>query len=259
LTTVTFLGTGTSQGVPFIGCTCAVCSSTDPKDKRLRSAIWIKSDTTSVIIDTGPDFRYQMLRAQVPHIDAVVYTHGHKDHVAGLDDIRAYNYWQESGIDLYADTFTTEVLKREFHYAFSGVNYPGIPVLNIKNIEASQCFTIGDLIFQPIQVMHYKLPVLGFRIGNFTYITDANFIETAELEKIKGSEILVLNALRREQHISHFTLEEAIATAQSLEVPQTFFTHASHQLGLHHDLNAELPLGIQMAYDGLTLTIDPNL
>jgi len=250
--TITFLGTGTSQGVPFIGCSCRVCTSTNTKDKRLRTAIWVQSETTSVVVDTGPDFRYQMLRAKVPTLNSVVFTHGHKDHVAGLDDVRAYNYWQNSAIDLYADAFTEEVLRREFRYAFSDVQYPGIPVLNIIPLDG-QPFTIGDIPFQPIKVMHYKLQVYGYRIGDFTYITDANYIAPEEMEKIKGSRILVLNALRREPHISHFSLPEAIALAKEIGAEKTFFTHASHQLGLHEELEEELPEGMHMAYDGLVV------
>ncbi len=252
---ITFLGTGTSQGVPFIGCTCTVCTSKDPRDNRLRSSIWVQSEQTSVIIDAGPDFRYQMLRAKVPRIDAIVFTHGHKDHVAGLDDVRAYNYWQNEGIDLYADANAEEILRREFHYAFSGVNYPGIPVLNIRPVTSAP-FRIGDLGFIPVQVLHYKLDVYGYRIGDFTYITDANYIAPEEMDKMRGSRFLVLNALRHEPHISHFTLEEAIAIARDIGAERTYFTHASHQLGLHTDIEAGLPDGMFMAYDGLVLDIN---
>ncbi|KAA5537420.1 MBL fold metallo-hydrolase [Taibaiella lutea] len=254
MATITFLGTGTSQGVPFIGCKCNVCTSPDTRDNRLRASIWVKTENTSIVIDTGPDFRYQMLRAQVPTLDAVVFTHGHKDHVAGLDDVRAFNYWQNSGIDLYADKYTEEVLRREFQYAFNGVQYPGIPVLNIIPITGEP-FTIGDVTFQPIHVMHYKLPVYGFRIGNFSYITDANYIAPEEIEKLKGTEILVLNALRHEPHVSHFTLSEAIELAKEIGAAKTYFTHASHQLGLHATLEADLPAGMFMAYDGLHIDI----
>lgn len=254
MTTIIFLGTGTSQGVPFIGCNCAVCTSPDPRDNRLRSAIWLQSEQTSVVIDTGPDFRQQMLRAGVTKLDAVVYTHGHKDHVAGLDDVRAYNYWQNKAMNLYADGLTEEVLRREFQYAFSGVQYPGIPVLDIVPVTGA-AFDIGDLHFEPIQVMHYKLPVYGYRIGNFTYITDANYIAPEELEKIRGTEVLVLNALRHEPHISHFTLNEAIALSEKVGAAKTYFTHASHQLGLHAVLEKELPEGMFIAYDGLRLEV----
>lgn len=254
MTTITFLGTGTSQGVPFIGCNCAVCTSPDPRDNRLRSAIWLQSEQTSVVIDTGPDFRQQMLRAGVTKLDAVVYTHGHKDHVAGLDDVRAYNYWQNKAMNLYADGLTEEVLRREFQYAFSGVQYPGIPVLDIVPVTGA-AFDIGDLHFEPVQVMHYKLPVYGYRIGNFTYITDANYIAPEELEKIRGTEVLVLNALRHEPHISHFTLNEAIALSEKVGAAKTYFTHASHQLGLHAVLEKELPEGMFIAYDGLRLEV----
>ncbi len=205
-----------------------------------------------MVLDTGPDFRYQMLRARVPTLDAVVYTHGHKDHVAGLDDVRAYNYWQNSGINLFADAFTEEILRREFRYAFNGDRYPGIPVLDIIPMEGNP-FTIGDIHFEPIRVMHYKLPIYGYRIGDFSYITDANYIAPEELEKIKGSRTLVLNALRREPHISHFNLDEAISLAQQIGAEQTYLIHASHQLGLHAELERELPEGIAMAYDGLIL------
>lgn len=254
---ITFLGTGTSQGVPFIGCGCEVCTSTDVRDNRLRASIWIKTENTSIVVDTGPDFRYQMLRAKVSTLDAVLFTHGHKDHVAGLDDVRAYNYWQNSGLDLYADENTKEILHREFQYAFSGVPYPGIPVLNIIPLTGEP-FDVGDIHIQPIKVMHYKLSVYGFRVGNFTYITDANYISPEEIEKIKGSDILVLNALRHEPHISHFTLEEAIALAKEIGAKQTYFTHASHQLGLHATLNEALPEGMYMAYDGLQIEINEH-
>lgn len=251
---VTFLGTGTSQGVPMIGCKCEVCTSTDPKDNRLRAAIWVRTANTSIVIDTGPDFRYQALRAGIDRIDAVVYTHGHKDHVAGLDDIRAYNYWQQSAIDIYATAPTWEVLKREFQYVFADFKYPGIPELNV-HVLSGDPFTIGDITLVPIRVLHYKMEVYGFRIGDFTYITDANFIDEAELSKVLSTKVLVLNALRRELHISHFTLDQAIAIAERVGASQTYFTHMSHQLGMHQQVNNELPSSISLAYDGLNINI----
>lgn len=249
---ITFLGTGTSQGVPFIGCDCAVCLSSDKRDKRLRAAIHIQDEQSSVVIDTGPDFRYQMLRAGVKRIDAVVFTHGHKDHVAGLDDIRAFNYWQDEAIDIYASAETAEVIRREFPYVFNGMYYPGIPVLTIKDMDGHP-FRIHSLSFTPIRVLHYKMEVFGYRIGDFTYITDANFIDEKEIEKIKGSKILVLNALRHEPHISHFTLSEAIALAEIIGAEATYFTHISHQLGLHETVSSQLPPGMHLAFDGLQL------
>lgn len=252
---VTFLGTGTSQGVPLIGCTCPVCQSTDNKNKRLRTSVWVQSGKTSVVIDTGPDFRYQMLRAAVPRIDALVFTHGHKDHVAGLDDVRAYNYWQKESINLFVNEQTEEVLRREFQYVFNGVQYPGLPRLNINSIEEVMDFHVGELLFQPIKVMHYKLEVYGYRIGDFCYITDANYIAPEEMEKIKGCKVLVISALRKEKHISHFSLEEAIEIARISGAAETYLTHISHQMGLAEIVEAELPENIHLAYDELTIEI----
>lgn len=251
---VTFLGTGTSQGVPFIGCNCDVCTSNDKRDNRLRSSICITKGNTSIIVDSGPDFRYQMLRAKVKHINAIVFTHGHKDHVAGLDDVRAYNYWQGDAIDLYANKETEEVIRREFNYVFKDDKYPGIPLLRMNTINEEK-FTVGDLVIQPIKVQHYKMLVYGFRLGDFTYITDANFIADEEIQKIKGSKVLVLNALRHESHISHFTLNEAIAMAQRIGAENTYFTHISHQLGLHDAVEKIIPHNMHLAYDGLVLDI----
>ncbi len=252
---ITFLGTGTSCGVPMIGCSCEVCTSADEKDKRLRSSIMVESATTTIVIDTTPDFRYQMLRANVKKLDAVLFTHPHKDHIAGLDDVRAYNYFQQKHMDLYANSLTEEAIKREFAYAFSDKKYPGIPNLNLITID-DKPFVVGDIPVIPILVWHLKMPVLGFRFGNFTYITDANRIEETEKEKIKGSDAMVLNALRKESHISHFTLDEAVAMVQELSVPTAYFTHISHQLGKNQVINNGLPSGIQLAFDGQVIYFD---
>ena len=249
---ITFLGTGTSSGVPMVGCDCEVCSSSNEKDKRLRSSIMIESASTKVVIDTTPDFRYQMLRTKTKHIDAVVYTHPHHDHIAGLDDVRPFNYFSQKPMQLFANAFTENALRRNFYYAFAENKYPGVPEININSIE-DKPFTVGDISFIPISVWHLKMPVLGFRIGNFTYITDANRIDEAEKEKIKGSDILVLNALRKEKHISHFTLDEAVELGNELQIPKVYLTHISHQLGTHHSVNEILPPHIRLAYDGLTI------
>lgn len=251
---VTFLGTGTSQGVPVIACPCKICASADPRDKRLRSSILISAEAGNIVIDTTPDFRYQMLRADVRSLEAVLITHSHKDHIAGMDDIRAFNYFQQQSIDIWASAFSQEIIIREFAYAFADFKYPGIPEINLKPIT-DEPFFINGLKITPINVMHHKMPVLGFRFGDFTYITDANFIAPEEKEKIKGSKVLVLNALRREQHISHFTLDEAIALGKELEVPQVYFTHVSHQMGFHQEVDPTLPEGMALAYDGLTVEL----
>ncbi|MBC7934551.1 MAG: MBL fold metallo-hydrolase [Rhizobacter sp.] len=250
--TITFLGTGTSSGIPMIACNCEVCTSADKKDKRLRSSIMVQSETTSIVVDTTPDFRYQMLREQVKKMDAVIYTHPHKDHIAGLDDIRAFNFFNHKAIDVYANEITQKALKNEFHYVFAENKYPGLPDINLFDIPAA-VFYIGDIPIQPIKVWHLHMPVLGFRFGKFTYITDANRIDPAEKEKIKGSEVLVINALRHKKHISHYTLPEAIELADELQIPQTYFTHISHQLGKHSDVSFKLPAGKAIAFDGQRL------
>jgi phosphoribosyl 1,2-cyclic phosphate phosphodiesterase len=249
---ITFLGTGTSSGVPMIACQCEVCTSDDPKDKRLRSSILVESSNTSFVVDTTPDFRTQMLRENVRKLDAVLFTHPHKDHIAGLDDVRAFNYFQHDAMQIYANSMTTEALHREFAYAFSDKKYPGVPNLHLNHISMEP-FMIGDIPVIPLEVWHLKMSVFGFRFGDFTYITDANRIEDSEKQKIKGSSIIVLNALRKEKHISHFTLEEAIEVARELEVKDAYFTHISHQLGRHNDIEKELPRGIHLAYDGLVI------
>lgn len=252
--TITFLGTGTSQGVPVIGCDCAVCISNDPKDDRLRTSIMVSTPEQNIVFDTGPDFRQQMLREKVQRLDAVVFTHEHKDHVAGLDDIRAFNFKQRKDMEVFATLQVQEALKREYSYIFAEHKYPGVPQVNLNTIDLNP-FMVNGLELIPIQVMHYKLPVLGFRIKDFTYITDANFIAEEEKEKIKGSKVLVIDALRKEKHISHYNLDEAIELVRELEVEQAYLIHISHLFGKYKDEMTELPKGIEMAYDGLKITI----
>lgn len=251
---ITFLGTGTSSGVPMIACNCSVCTSLNTQDKRLRSSIKIETNTTTIVIDTTPDFRYQMLRTHTTKLDAVVFTHPHKDHLAGLDDVRAYNFFTQQPMPLFANELTADAIKKELHYAFAEKKYPGVPNLILNNIDTNN-FIIGDIELMPIKVWHLKMPVLGFRINDFTYITDANKIDEEEKQKIIGSKILVLNALRKEEHISHFTLQQATNLANELNIPEVYFTHISHQMGKHTDVNNELPSHIQLAYDGLVLEV----
>lgn len=248
------LGTGTSTGVPMIACQCPVCTSTDHRDKRLRSSIMVESATTTIVVDTTPDFRYQMLREDVRRLDAVLFTHPHKDHIAGLDDVRAFNFFMEQDMQVYANQMTIDALMREFAYAFADKKYPGVPSLELNSITLDP-FMIGDIPVIPIMVWHLKMPVYGFRFGNFTYITDANRIEDAEKEKIKGSEVMVVNALRKEKHISHFTLDEAVALSLELNLPNAYFTHISHQLGKHKEVEKHLPKGIHLGYDGLKIHV----
>ena len=251
---VTFLGTGTSQGVPIIACDCDVCNSEDLKDKRLRSSIMIEEGEDLFVIDTGPDFRQQMLRENVQNLTAVIYTHEHKDHLGGMDDLRAFNFMLKKDINLYATQRVQKALKNDFHYAFADFKYPGVPLVNLVTIDKNP-FTINQTKLIPIEVMHHKLPVLGFRIGDFAYITDANYISEKEKEKLKGVKTLVLNALRRKEHISHFTLEEAIDLMNEIKPEKGYFTHISHQLGIHADVSKELPSFVELGYDGLKIEV----
>ena len=251
---IQLLGTGTSTGIPMIGCDCQVCKSSNIKDNRLRSSILVQSATTTLVVDTTPDFRYQMLRTNTKHLDAVVYTHPHKDHMAGLDDIRAFNFFSQKPMDIYANSLTEEAVRRDFYYAFTETKYPGVPELNLITIDETPFF-IGDISVQPILVYHHKMPVYGYRFGDFTYITDANRIEPDQLEKIRGSKVLVLNALRKEAHISHFTLQDAVDLAMELAIPEVYFTHISHQLGLNDLINQELPPHIKLAFDGQVISL----
>ncbi|MCC9165771.1 MBL fold metallo-hydrolase [Pontibacter harenae] len=251
---ITFLGTGTSQGVPVIGCTCEVCRSVDYRDKRLRVSVHLQVNGKSIIIDSGPDFRQQVLRERIKSLDALVFTHEHKDHTAGLDDIRAYNFLQKKDMPLYGEERVLNQLKKEFSYIFADFKYPGIPQVELCPIT-NEPFEVEGVPFIPIRVKHYKLPVFGFRIGDFTYITDANFIAEEEKEKIKGSKVIVMDALRREPHISHFSLQEALDLLQEFEPEVAYLTHISHLMGLHREVEQELPPNVHLAYDGLQIEV----
>ncbi|WP_282635636.1 MBL fold metallo-hydrolase [Sphingobacterium thalpophilum] len=252
---VTFLGTGTSQGVPVIACQCQVCQSMDKRDKRLRSSILLEYNDHTLVLDTGPDFRYQMLREKVTHLDAVLMTHSHKDHIAGLDDVRAFNYQQHSSIAIYGTSDLHQALKREFYYAFTDVKYPGAPRLDLEEITAGESFQLFGKDIMPIEVMHYKMPVIGYRIDDFAYITDAKFVGAASRRLLEGVKVLVVNALQKESHISHFTLEEAIEFARDVHAEKTYFTHIGHRMGLHEVVSQELPASMFLAYDRLQLEL----
>lgn len=252
---ITFLGTGTSQGVPVIACDCLVCRSLDFRDKRLRVSLHIQIEEVSILIDAGPDFRQQMLREGIKKLDAILITHEHKDHTAGLDDIRAFNFKQGKPMSIFASTMVHEQLKHDYSYVFSEKTYPGIPQMNLKTIE-NHPFTIEKVTIKPVQVLHHKLKVFGFRVNDFTYITDANYIPDEEMEKIVGSKVIVLNALQKEPHISHYTLSEAIEILKKLKPEKAYLTHISHKLGLHSDVEKEeLPDFISLAFDGLKIRL----
>ena len=251
---VTFLGTGTSQGVPVIACECEVCTSVDFQDNRLRSSIHIEVNDLSLVIDTGPDFRQQMLRNRVKKLDAVLFTHAHKDHTAGMDDIRSFNFLQHADMPIYGRADVIDQLRDEFAYVFTESKYPGLPQVKVNTIT-NDPFTIGETEITPIEVMHHKLLVHGFRINDFTYITDANYISESEKEKIIGSKILVLNALQKKPHISHFTLSEALDLIEEIKPEKAYLTHISHKLGKHRDVKKELPENVELAWDGLRFVI----
>lgn len=252
---ISFLGTGTSQGVPVIACPCAVCHSTDVRDKRLRSSVLVSCAGRNIIIDTGPDFRYQMLRQQVDHLDAVLMTHSHKDHIAGLDDVRAFNYAQQESISIYANVETLSALEREFYYAFSAVKYPGVPQLDLEEIEALKPFHLFEQEVIPFEVLHYKMPVLGFRMGKFAYITDAKTVPQESMDVLQDVEVLVVNALQEMPHISHFTLEEALAFIQQVNPSRAYLTHISHRFGTHEYIQSKLPKNVFIAYDQLEIEL----
>lgn len=251
---LTFLGTGTSQGVPVIACECGVCMSSDPKDKRLRTSAMISHNGKNIVIDSGPDFRQQMLREKVLDIEAILYTHEHKDHVAGMDDVRAFNFKHEKDMPVYVNEDVEKALLREFPYVFADFKYPGIPKVKVHKIDKNARFQLIDLDITAIEVMHYKLPVLGFRFGDLTYITDANFISEEEKEKIRGSKVLVLNALQRDTHISHFTLQEALDFIDEIKPEKAYLTHVSHRMGSHEEASALLPDHVFFAYDGMKVS-----
>lgn len=251
---ITFLGTGTSQGVPVIGCKCEVCSSDDPRDRRLRSSVMVETKDVRLIIDAGPDFRFQMLRENIDRIDAVLITHGHKDHIGGLDDLRPFNYLMKKPVEIYAASNVHQDIRRDFFYAFEEDRYPGIPEMNLHFIN-NLPFKIGPIEIIPVEVEHHHLKVLGFRINKFAYITDASRILAAEMEKLKSLEILVINALRLEPHISHFCLGEALEVIQHLQPRYAFLTHISHRLGKHAGVELQLPDGVFLAYDRLRVEI----
>jgi phosphoribosyl 1,2-cyclic phosphate phosphodiesterase len=250
----TLLGTGTSIGVPVITCECKVCMSDDPRDKRFRASILIETEGKTFVIDCGPDFRYQMLRAKVNNLDAVVFTHEHRDHIAGLDDVRAFNYVLNKKIDVYGTKQVLDAISTEFPYIFSESRYFGAPQLTMHPID-NDPFEVGGVVFIPIQVLHEKLPVKGFRIGDFTYITDASFISEEELEKVKGSRVIILNALRNSKHVSHFSVGEAVAILEKLQPEKAYLTHLSHFVGLHEHVNSQLPSFVELAYDGLEIIL----
>jgi phosphoribosyl 1,2-cyclic phosphate phosphodiesterase len=250
----TFLGTGTSQGIPLIGCKCRVCSSDDPRDKRLRTSALITYSGENIVIDAGPDFRQQMITHHVETLRAILLTHEHADHIFGLDDVRSYNWIQKKPADIYAEPRVQEAIQRIFHYVFQKWKYPGIPQMELHEIY-SQPFWVDGLEFIPIRCFHHNLPVLGFRTGKLTYLTDVNVIPDEEMKKISGTEILVVNALRREKHISHFNLEEALQLASVIKPSKTYLTHISHAMGLYREVQNDLPENVYLAYDGLRLNL----
>ena len=251
---VTFLGTGTSQGIPVIACDCRVCISENPKDNRLRTSILIEANNQTIVIDTGPDFRQQMLRENVQKLDAIVFTHQHKDHVAGMDDIRAFNYKFKKDMDIYCTAEVEEALIREFPYVFSSYKYPGVPEIKVHNIK-NEPFIINGVELIPIEGLHYKLPVFGYRVKDFVYLTDVSFVSEREKEKMKGAEVIVLDALRKTPHISHFTMEQAVELLEELKPKQGYLIHISHLMGMHNEVVDELPNFIKPAHDGLVLSL----
>lgn len=248
---ITVLGSGTSQGIPVIACDCEVCTSEDIKDNRLRCSILIEHKGDNYVIDAGPDFRQQLLREKVQTLRAVLFTHEHKDHVAGLDDVRAFNFKENRDMEVFCTVQVEEALHREYQYIFSEDRYPGIPEVNINLIDSEPFVLPNGLPVIPVEVMHYKMPVLGFRFGDFAYITDAKTVEDSEIEKLKGVRILIVNALRKEPHLSHFNLDEALEFIAKVQPETAYLTHISHMFGKHAEVEKELPENVHLAYDGL--------
>lgn len=251
---ITFLGTGTSQGVPMIGCHCEVCSSKDVKDNRLRSSLYVKYNDLRLVIDAGPDFRMQLLRENIDNLDAVLLTHNHKDHTGGLDDVRAFNYFTRNPFPLFAEQYVIDSLKMEYWYAFSEDKYPGSPEFEIHVVE-NKPFSIKGVEIIPIRAMHHKLPVLGYRIGDMAYVTDSNYIDPSEFYKLEGLSVFIVNCIRKERHLSHYSLSEALEVIRCVGAKQSYLTHISHQLGLYSEIVGELPCNVAPAYDGLSLEI----
>lgn len=249
---ITFLGTGTSLGVPIVGCPCPVCQSADPKDKRFRSSVYVEVDGKNIVIDTGPDFRTQLLQNSIHRVDAILITHQHRDHLAGLDDIRTFNYMQQCAMPVFANYLTVDSIRRDYYYCFGEPRYPGVPDIELHNV-GDDPFDVLGIEVTPINVLHYKLPVLGFRIKDLTYITDASRIEESELDKIRGSKVLVINALRKTEHLSHFSLPEALEVIEKVKPQRAFITHIGHEMGFHGETDADLPEGVHLAYDGLSV------
>jgi phosphoribosyl 1,2-cyclic phosphate phosphodiesterase len=252
---ITFLGTGTSQGVPVIACECNTCLSADPHDKRLRTSLLLETESATLLFDAGPDFRQQMLREHVTKLDSIILTHEHKDHISGMDDVRAFNYKSQDAIDIYSEERVQKAIKKEYSYVFSEFQYPGIPKMRLNNIP-EHTFIVKGIHITPVRVFHYRLPVYGFRIGNFAYITDANYIPEESKEKLVGVKYLVINALRKEKHISHFSLREAVDFIREISPKKAFITHISHQMGLYAEVSKELPPEIVLAWDGLSFLCD---
>ena len=248
------MGTGTSQGVPVIACECSVCASTDSRDKRLRTSLLLETENTTLLFDAGPDFRQQMLRENVTKLDAILLTHEHKDHTAGLDDVRAFNHKSRSAINIYSEKRVQKALRKEYSYVFSEIQYPGIPEMRLCTIS-DNAFSVNGVEILPIRAYHHLLPIYGFRVGDFAYITDANHIPDESKKKLIGVKYFVINVLRKEKHISHFCLHEALELIKEISPEKTFITHIGHQMGFHADVSKELPLGVFLAYDGLSLTM----